>query len=351
MQQIISRGPALIGAVLLIGASVALAQELRPGAASAPVGEAVTNPQATSKPESGSEVDKLKTKKLMQEIAKLEIENSALGVKTRRWSVIFGMIGGVFGACLTAVLGYASYKLNTAQDARLQQEERLTQKRLDQDRELEREKQTLEVFRDLGSENPRIQIAAASLLHQRLKSYERKNERELLEELERQTIIKVLVSVLKKENEAQLKKENEAQSEGLDTLRKYIGDNLIDLLIKGEMREYDWQNTNLSYVWWKGVDASGVDFYEASFRKAGLREANLEGAVFYEADLTEAVLRDALLAGANFSGATLNGANLSGATYDGANFSGATYDEKTIWPEGFFPTDFGARLTPSSKGR
>lgn len=274
----------------------------------------------------------LQRDKLQAEIAKLEgeresldLQNRALGVGARRWSAFFGAIGGFTGAILTFLVGYAGLKLKAGQDARLEQDKTISQKRLDQDKTLTREKQILNVFRDLGHENPRTQIAAASLLLQRLNSYGRKEEVDEFEELERPTIIKVLVSVLKEKGE---------HSGSFDTLRKYIADNLVRV-IEGEMHEYDWQNTDLSQVWWKGVDARGVDFYKANLVQAGLREARLEGAVFYEADLESAVLRGAHIEGTNFFGVRL----------DEVDLRGATYDDRTTWPEDFGPKDHGAIRT------
>lgn len=270
----------------------------------------------------------LEIEKLRAEINNLEIENEALGVGTRKFSAILGGIGGITGALLTFLVGFAGLKLKAVQDERLRQEKELEDKRLDQDRVLAREKQTLEVFRDLGSNNPRTQIAAASLLLQRLKAQETGGTENKLEELERPTIIKVLVSVLKEKRKSHIA--------GFDTLRKYIADNLVELL-GDEIRNYDWQNVNLSKVWWQGVDAAGVDFYQANLQEAGFRGADLTGAVFYEADLSNAVLKEAKLAEANFYGANL----------DGAKLEGAKYDEKTIWPDGFDAEESGAiRLGP-----
>lgn len=281
-----------------------------------------------AKPQSGNTEAalELENEKLRQEIANLSIENEALGVGTRKFSAIVGAIGGVTGALLTFFVGFAGLKLKSVQDNRLRQEKDLEQKKLDQDRVLNREKQTLEIFRDLGSENPRTQIAAASLLLQRLKSHETGGDQSEVQELERPTIIKVLVSVLKEKREPKAGATADttaADAQNFETLRKYIADNLLELL-RDEISDYDWQNVNLSKVWWKGVDASGVDFYQANLREAGFREANFKDAVFYQADLSKAVLKGAKLSGANFFDATI----------DKANMQGATYDEKTIWPDG-----------------
>ena len=339
MLQVIS----LIGAGVLSAASIASVQEIPGGIPHASVDARLPEPQSTGEPGNILRVQKLEAEiaKLKIERESLELQNKALGVGTRRWSAILGAIGGFTGAILTFLVGFAGLKLKSAQDARLRQEKeteearldqqaRIEQKRLDQDRELDREKQTLEVFRDLGSENPRTQIAAASLLLQRLISYDQKAERDPLETLERPTIIKVLVSILKEKRTE--------ESDSFDTLRKYIADNLISP-VSGEMNKYDWQNANLSKVWWQGVNAEKVDFYQANLREAGLRGAHLQEAVFYDADLSKAVLRDAKLAGANFYRATL----------DGANLNGAEYDDKTIWPEGFKVDESGARNVSSTE--
>jgi hypothetical protein len=267
----------------------------------------------------------LEFEKLRAEVNNLEIENEALGVGTRKFSAILGGIGGITGALLTFLVGFAGLRLKAVQDERLRQEKNLEERRLGQDRRLAREKQTLEVFRDLGSENPRTQIAAASLLLQRLKSPQLPDSEE---DMERPTIIKVLVSVLKEKRQT-----DEA---GFDTLRKYIADNLLEIL-GDDIRSYDWQNVNLSKVWWKGIDASGVDFYRANLREAGFRDADLTNAVFYEADLSNAVLKNAKLAGCNFYDAIL----------DGTSLQGASYDEHTVWPNGFAVETSGAvRIEP-----
>ena len=237
--------------------------------------------EAQSAPLSATQLE-LENEKLLAEIANLRIENRALGVGTRKTVAILGAIGGLTGALLTFFIGFAGYKLSRVQNERLRKDKehedrRLTQDRelengrLRQDRELAREMQNLELFRDLGSENPRTQIAAASLLLQRLKAHGATAVDKEIEKQERPTIIKVLVSVLKEKRES--------QGVGFDTLRKYIADNLVEIL-GSEIRDYDWQNVNLSNVWWPKVDASNMDFYQANLREAGLSEANLTDAVF-----------------------------------------------------------------------
>jgi hypothetical protein len=298
-------------------------------------------PEETERLRAESEKLLAEKEKLQEEKNSLLLENRALGIFVRRWSPLLSAIGGLTGALLTGLVAIAGWRLKRMQEARLQQEKSLSQSKLEQDKELTREKQTLELYRDLGHTNPRTQFAASSVLLQRLENYQKKMERneqiDALEELERPTIIKVLVAVIK---------ERSISTDSYEALRKHIADNLI-LAVgarvdgaepqerESPLRQFDWQNANLKKVWWKRVDARSVDFYQANLRNAGLAEAFLQGTVFYEADLTDAVLKGAHLEGANFFGAQLGGVNLQSATYD----------TKTVWPDGFDPCIQGALLS------
>ncbi len=295
-----------------------------------PPAEPTTEATATEEDKRQKEIEKLEA-----EIENLRLQNDALGVRTRRWSVWLGAIGGVTGAMLTFVIGWLGLRLNRLQVSRVKQEEHLSLRKLEQDRHLEREKQNMELYKGLGHENPRVQFAAASVLLERLNTYREKTQRrEDLTEAERAehpTIILVLVAVIKERIE---------ETETHRALRKHIADNLVKALRavvaqdqrppedpSSPLQPYDWQYANLAEVWWEGVDARGVDFYQANFHKAGLARAFLNNAVFYEADVRDAVLKGAHLEGANFFGAEMAGARMDGATF-GAD---------TVWPEGFDP--------------
>jgi uncharacterized protein YjbI with pentapeptide repeats len=82
----------------------------------------------------------------------------------------------------------------------------------------------------------------------------------------------------------------------------------------------------------------------AVLRNVDLRNASLLMADLSYADLTGAQLRKGLLFGTNLSNATLAGADLSGAYLTGAdlgwtNMKDIVYDDKTVWPEGFDPSE------------
>lgn len=176
-----------------------------------------------------------------------------------------------------------------------------------------------------------------------------------LEAKERKTIVDVLVAVTK---------EKPRPSAGTSTakpevseLPKYIGDNIVKALhavMKAKPPPHstsplahagtDWQKVQLVEVWWEGVDARGIDFFQANFERAGLAGAHLHKTVFYQTSLRGAVLRNADLREANLeeadlSGVNLNGADLTGAKLRDAKLEGIKYDAKTKWPTGFQPPD------------
>jgi uncharacterized low-complexity proteins-like len=83
--------------------------------------------------------------------------------------------------------------------------------------------------------------------------------------------------------------------------------------------------------------------------------AHLEGADLEEAHLEGAVLDEAHLEGAHLKGTHLEGADLREANLEGVYFDydalrdkklldGALYDEKTIFPKGFNPEEYGMIL-------
>ncbi|MCP4410035.1 MAG: pentapeptide repeat-containing protein [Gammaproteobacteria bacterium] len=291
----------------------------------------------------------LRLQKLDKEVQKLTAEittMNAVGPQTRWFSTIAGAIGGSIGAVLTFVLGVIGWRFNRGQRQRLKQEEILT-----------REKHNLELFQNLGHEDSRVQIAAATVLIQRLDALRQKEQEHvrvsLAERQERPTIIRVLIAVTKE-------KARDADKEGQRALVKHIADNLVQaigaiipetqdgeppvLKPRSLLADFDWQGARLTNAWWRRVDARKIDFFEADFSDAGLAEAFLNKAVFYNANLCNAVLRGADLSGANMCGADLRGTNLIGAGLEGTKLEGATYDVNTKWTDGFDPNAAGARL-------
>jgi len=283
-------------------------------------------------------------KKLQAEIENLNISNRALGPTTRWISTILGTIGGLAGALIGLfiwLLGRSlSNKITKTQDAKLLQ-----------DKELNREQHYLELFKSLGDENPRTQLAAASVLVQRLMYFRKQKRSNLLsetEQLELPTIIHVLIAVTKEKISDRTKEL---------TLNKYIADNLVialDAIVPinqepdknkpSPLHNIDFQKSRLVNVWWKRIDARYVDFFEADLCKAGLAEAFLMNAVFFQSSLEECVLRKANLEGANLRNSNLKGADLSGANLSGTMLEGAKYNSKTKWPQNFDPKIMGAIL-------
>jgi len=338
-----TRSTRLLLALWLAAAGTVGASAAEPAVAPAtpaepPAGQRPSDP-SQSEVDRQDELRRAEIEKLEAEIDGLRLQNQALGVQTRRWSAWLGAIGGVTGALLTFVLGFLGWRLNTLQQSRARQDEKLSLRKLEQDRFLEREKQNLGLYKGLGDENPRVQLAATSVLLERLSTFRERRSRgeevSELETIERPTIILVLIAVIKESGE---------ETTTHRALRKHIADHLVKVLdaavpaggrppegSESPLKAYDWQYANLAEVWWEGVDARGVDFFRANFRNAGLARSSLQRAVFYEADLTDAVLKGAHLEGTSFYGAHLDGARLNGATSDAA----------TVWPEGFDPVAAG----------
>ena len=339
--QMLRRPPVLVGLLLLLagGGKAAPAGASPQPAPASGAAELEGLPAPLTVPEDPTTEEKRRKEieKLQAEIESLRLQNEALDVQTRRWSAWLGAVGGVTGALLTFVIGFLGWRLNRLQDSRARQEKHLSLRKLEQDRHLEREKQNMALYEGLGHQNPRVQFAAASVLLERLFTFQEKSregrEPTAAERAEHPTIVKVLIAVIKERVE---------ETETHKALRKHIADNLVKALdavveeVEGAdpppgssspLLRWDWQYANLAEVWWQRVDARGVDFFQANFRNAGLAGAFLDGAVFYQADLRDAVLKGAHLEGANFYGARL----------DGSRLDGATFDQSTTWPEGFDP--------------
>ncbi len=294
----------------------------------------------------------LESQKLQAEISKLQAEVEELRGGTRIWTTWLGALGGVAGAFVALAAIWLGDRLRKRMDV-------AQQRKLKQERELEREKHNLALFLALAKA-PREQIAAASVLLQRLRESrdgdgadgagDKNNQRE------RFTISQVLVSTIKAQDTD-------------SNLCKMIGDNLVrsmgavvpvgkepakrySPLLGTESPEVepkiDFQGVRLTGVWWKRVDARGIDFFDAHLNGAGLAEAFLRDAIFYRADLSGSVLRQADLRGANLVEANLEGCNLRGANLEGCDLRGcrlqdAKYDERTTtWPDGFDPVAAGA---------
>jgi hypothetical protein len=301
--------------------------------------------EETSPVPKGSTLEKVKMEaeiaKLRAEVESLKIANESAGSLARRISLLLGSLGGLLGAFFSLVIYFLGKKVS-------ENFSQTQEAKLEQDKELGREQHNLELFRSLGDENARVQLAAASVLLQRLAEFADKRKAgtlNIVEEREQPTIIQVLVAITK-----------EPQSN--PALVKFIADNLVTSLEAiipvgqdpqmdkpSPLKGVDFQKSRLHNIWWKRVDARGLDFFRVDFSEAGLAEAFLQNTVFFEANLENCVLRDARLNKADLRRAKLQGANLMGADLQGARLAEANYSADTIWPDGFNPLSEGAILT------
>jgi hypothetical protein len=275
--------------------------------------------------------DKLKSGpvKSQEKIDRPEHQNDTSKSKITDW-----MVG--IGTLAIPIIGFlVGGALNSTQKNKMEQE-----------RKLGREKHLLDVFRELGSPDPRIRIGAAAILLQRLKAipnpekgdtenkdyYEKKIKKDIKrkEEIDEFfTIMKVLIA--------------ETKHEEKEETQKYIADGIINALDarvpEGEkstntnespLKNYDFQGTRFHNAWWKRIDAREVDFYEATLERASLREAFLSKAILKKANLTKTVLEDAHLELANLQEAKLTEAKLARANLKGANLQEACLEKADL---------------------
>ena len=270
------------------------------------------------------EAKSLSDDKTRLEIEKLRLERNQLEERSRWEGTPVGWfatyVGSLASTALTVVVGFLGifipWRLNAARIQMMAQE-----------KELAREEHNIELFRGLASPRPRLQLAAAAALLQRIFVQPSNMDNGSLEAKERKTIVDVLVAVTK---------EKPRPSAGTSTakpevseLPKYIGDNIVKALhavMKAKPASHsksplahagtDWQKVQLVEVWWEGVDARGIDFFQANFERAGLAGAHLHKTVFYQASLRGAVLRNADLREANLEEADLSGVESERRRFD-----------------------------------
>lgn len=252
-----------------------------------------------------------------------------------------------------------------------------------------RETHTLELFKALSTNNPQLQLAAASVLVERLKRLMEKRNKTRIDRSEEDSIEYALHSLLKSEASEPTDRGAASSHRGVSPqLAKYIGEQLVrlnlaqplvggrppdvereeatylkwldrkDLPSEPPLKRFDWQKVKIVEAWWPGLDARGVDFFKAELMNCGMRYANLKDAVFYEANLSGTKLNCANLSGANFYDANIErvdfrGARLSRADFshakniDKARWQNATYCPETKFPAGFAPADNGMSLVVS----
>lgn len=277
---------------------------------------------------------------LCQEIANLQETNKQLqrtnaslsgpgGVFLPWANVLTGAAGVVVGFLVT-LLGWM---INTT--LRKRESDRLEQEKF------------LKLMEGVGSKEKTLQLASTSALLRRYEEVRDRRKwwnpawRQTTPTSEMKTIQDVFIAVLR---------DSTPDVDSIDPdVSKYIADGLVRAFgVQNQAvrrhdqtepatkrrapvsRTFDFadqklEGAQLHKVFWAGVAAEGVDFYQADLTEASLRDSWLKSAVFYEAKMDRCVLRRADLRTANFMGASLRGADLRDAVADGANFTGADF--------------------------
>ena len=109
------------------------------------------------------------------------------------------------------------------------------------------------------------------------------------------------------------------------------------------------RDANLAYADLRDANMRRAILQDAKLAYADLRDADLSDAILTGAHLTSASLQTAKLGGAKLQGAHMSNArlqgadlvwaNLEGANLVHANLQGVHYNSRTVWPDGFTPTD------------
>ena len=254
---------------------------------------------------------------------------------------------GAIGALITGVVTYFG------------------RRKIQQDEDFHRETHSLNLFRALADENPRLQLAAASVLIERLRRLSAKRRKNEVDISERTAIAHALTSVLKNRPDNPISRRRPDGYRVSAELAKYVAEQVPKIIgalpaksgaRSSPMLEFDWQEAKLAGAYWKSIDARKVDFFKADLTSCGMREARLQGAIFMSAKLCDSVMRDADLTGAILADADVQNANLEGAILASVDLTGvknwdkiksltgAKYDRKTRFPDGFEPASSGMML-------
>ena len=159
-------------------------------------------------------------------------------------------------------------------------------------------------------------------------------------------------------------KKNNSQRSLFDECKAYqLNDHIyyedgILVFIEANCQDANFQGLDIHRADFQGADIRNAnlqfaDIFATNFQNADLRNANLQSAVirgvqFQGADLTNANLKRADLHEANFEYAELHGANLEeckGWKNCDVRWSKAKYDDKTNFPVGFDPNEYGLTKT------
>ncbi len=287
----------LLVVILIITCLVVLTRQARSGADEG----VVTQLDAMSQAE-------LEAEKLRQEVRQLAIENEELvspWAKVTSYATIITIVVAVVGAFATI------WKQIAEQRQEREQRETESRRRMDD--------KFTSIVKDLGSENPSLQVSAAVSLMTFLKDeYTSFHEQVYL----------VLLANLKVKHEVQLNRlliQAFTRALKLRLERKPVM----------EAESLDLTNTNLYRVDLAGFELPYTDIAFADMQLANLREANLFRVKGYQvnlakASLTSANMSEARLAEANLANCHFHETNLVSATMKKANLSGAEFFEAKL---------------------
>lgn len=290
----------LVLVVVLLVILLAIAFSLDGGRAGA-ARDAVDAISAMSQPE-------LEAEKLRQEVRQLAIENQDLSSPWKQVSAYATII-----TIVVALVGAFATIWKQIAEQRQEREQRETESRRRMDDKF------TSIVKDLGSENPSLQVSAAvSLMTFLREEYAAFHEQVYL----------VLLANLKVKHEVQL---NRLLIQAFtQALRLRIARQPLT-----ETEPLDLTNTNLYRVDLEGFELPYTDIAFADMQLANLREANLFRVKGYQANLskaslTRANLGEARLAEANLSGCHFHESNLVSTTMKKANLNGAEFYEAKL---------------------
>ncbi|MAP94919.1 MAG: hypothetical protein CMK07_08210 [Ponticaulis sp.] len=214
----------------------------------------------------------------------------------------------------SVVAGIFSWAWKDAETNKLKAEERFS-----------RENHNVRLFEILADGNLRMQLAAASLLIERLK------ETKEVEASERRSIERALITCLK-----------EPCDEPGNPLNKFIAEEMFKHLeitykntddfknLLSVLSAFDLEGVDLRGCHFKQLNIAEVDLFGAKLSKMGVRGGSCVKTVFKDADLRNCKFHEVTFSeDTNFDNADLRGAVFNDCIFNGADLSCAITDDTT----------------------
>lgn len=285
----------------------------------------------------------LETEKLRQEVRKLATENRDLAnswQKVSSYATIITVVVAVIGAFATI--------WKQISESRQDREQRETDSRRRMDDKF------TSIVKDLGSDNPSLQVSAAvslmTFLREEYTSFHEQVYLVLLANLKVKHEVqlnRLLIQAFTKALKLRLERQPVSEGEPLDLTNTSLyridlsGLNLPNTDIAfADMQLANLRETNLFRVRGYQVNLSKASLTRANLGEARLGEANLSNCHFHETNLVSATMKKANLSGAEFfeaklQAARMDEANVSGARFERSDLSdtyflGATIPDQTL---------------------